>query len=71
MFVSALAAAVYTAIVTMAGVIIGIFAAWMTDRKDKTEMCCRNCIHRMGCACKLDGDNHDEKDCCESWEESK
>lgn len=63
MFVSALAAVVYTAIVTMAGVIIGIFAAWMTDRKTKTEKSCGNCAYRMGCACKLDGDNHNEADC--------
>lgn len=72
MFVSALAIMVFGVIVIAACVIIiSIPFVWMSDRKDNVERRCENCTYRMGCACKLDGDNHNEADCCESWEEKE
>ena len=68
MFMSALAAVVYTAIVTMAGVIIGIFAAWMTDRKTKTEKSCANCVRHKNGIITCNGEPVQPDDCCENWE---
>ena len=68
MFVSALAAVSYTAIVTMAGVIIGIFAAWMTDRKTKTKKCCANCARYKSCTITCNGEPVQPDNCCENWE---
>ena len=60
---------VYTAIVAGSGACIMSLVQILLDRRmGKKLRCCANCTHRMGDACKIDGDNHHEVDCCESWE---
>lgn len=71
MFVLALAAVVYTAIVTIAGVIIGNFAIWMTDRKDKKNKCCANCAWYKSGIITCNGEPVQLDDCCENWREAK
>lgn len=67
MIMSPIMFAAYTAIVAAAGASLCALVLLLVD-KDKPGKCCANCAHRMGCACKLEGNNHHEADCCESWE---